>query len=240
LARYNPQNRQHRTSLAKRVAKMLLASGFSLEASTTGEDVYVRSIDGVTTGSAQVRVLTSIVAGSMRRVAKDAIRVCAVYTDNAGESRGLVKSTRINRTGDMDAITGRLLTSMRKTYSLARKRANDPSFLALPVPSKNPARKKRWVPRAKKSASRPSSARRPNTAVKAAAETQAETPPIPVFKVGDLVRSRNTHGDFANRKGIVKAVGPSTGYERGSVTVFWLDLMKELKEHARFLMILTS
>ena len=109
MARYNPNNKQHRKTLAKRIAMMLVASGFSLDGASTGEDVYTRPVDGVAAGSAQIRVLTSIVNGEMRRVAKDAIRVCAVYTDNAGQSRGLVKSTRINRTGDMEAITGRLL-----------------------------------------------------------------------------------------------------------------------------------
>ena len=236
MARYNPNNKQHRKNLAKRIAKMLLSSGFSLEGNTTGEDVYVRAVTPVAKGTAQVRVLTSILNGEMRLKDKDAIRVCAVYTDDAGASRGLVKSTRINRVGDTDGITGRLLEAMRKTYGTARKRANDQGFLALPVkPSK-----KRWVPRKKKAGSKRTSARSLNTAVKAAAQTQEETPPIPDFKVGDLVRPRNTNGDFAGRKGIVKAVGPSPGYERGTVTVFWLDLMRADTTFARFLKHVTA
>ena len=206
MARYNPKNKQHRKTLAKRIAGMLGASGFSVDASARGEVVYTRPVDGVKAGSAQVRVLTSIVGDQMRQKDKDAIRVCAVYTDNTGQSRGLVKSTRINRTGDMEAITGRLLQAMRKTYRAASKRANDQGFLALPVKTS----KKRWVPRAKKSASKPKTARRLNTAVKAAAEKQEETP---VFTVGQLVSSI-----IGERKGIIKGLEID-----GLVTVFWLD-----------------
>lgn len=210
MARYNPNNKQHRKNLAKRIAKMLLSSGFSLEGSSRNEDVYQRAATGVTSGSAQIRVFTSALYGEMRTVGEDAIRVCAVYTDNAGQSRGLVKSTRINRTGDTDGITGRLLEAMRKTYKIAQKRANDPGFHALPVkPSK-----KRWVPRKKKAGSKPKTARRLNTAVKAAAQTQEETPPIPDFKVGDLVTG-DALTSLSAWKGMVKAISGQT------ITVFW-------------------
>ena len=233
MARYNPNNKQHRKNLAKRIAKMLLSSGFSLEGNTTGEDVYVRAVTPVAKGTAQVRVLTSILNGEMRLKDKDAIRVCAVYTDEAGASRGLVKSTRINRVGDMDAITGRLLEAMRKTYGTARKRANDQGFLALPVkPSK-----KRWVPRKKKAGSKPKTARRLNTAVKAATKKPVAMPPIPTFKVGDLVVGVGTR---ASAKGLVKAVEeaearPALQFDGDVVTVFWFDRMQDVRERARFL-----
>ncbi len=129
MPRYNPNNRAHRKALAKRLTKMLLSSGFTVDTSATGETVFERPVDGA---PARVRVLTSIVNGECRQKGADAIRVCAVL-DHGGETRGLVKSTRVNRTGDQDGITGRVLAAMRKTYSLARKRANDPSFLALPA-----------------------------------------------------------------------------------------------------------
>lgn len=239
MARYNPNNKQHRKNLAKRIAKMLLSSGFSLEGNTTGEDVYVRAVTPVAKGTAQVRVLTSILNGEMRLKDKDAIRVCAVYTDNAGQSRGLVKSTRINRTGDTDGITGRLLEAMRKTYKIAQKRANDPGFLALPVkPSK-----KRWVPRKKKAGSKRTSARSLNTAVKAATKKPSVAlPPIPTFKVGDLVAgvAGQYHTGRPGAKGLVKAVaddapGPLGRHNGPVVTVFWLDRMHAIGERARFL-----
>ena len=98
MARYNPKNKQHRKSLAARIAKMLVSSGFSLDTSSNVEDVYERPVAGTT---ARVRVFTSIVKGEMRVKDADAIRICAVLDTN-GSTRGLVKSTRVNRTGDTD------------------------------------------------------------------------------------------------------------------------------------------
>ena len=205
MARYNPKNRGHRKSLATRIAKMLVSSGFSLDATAKGEDVYERPVDGTT---ARVRVLTSIINGEMRQKDKDAIRVCAVL-DTSGSTRGLVKSTRINRTGDTDAITVRLLTAMRKTYKIAQKRANDPGFLALPAtPSK-----KRWVPKAKKAASKRTSARKLNTAVKAAARNRAVTD---AFTNGMLVCHMD---DDTNTPGLVREIDEKLH----RISIFWLN-----------------
>ena len=177
MARYNPKNKQHRKSLAARITKMLVSGGFSFDSSSKVEDVYERPVAGTT---ARVRVFTSIVKGEMRVKDADAIRVCAVLDTN-GSTRGLVKSTRINRTGDTDGITG---------------------FLALPVK----ASKKRWVPKAKKAGSKrktaPKTAKRINAAVKAAAKKPA---PTYNFKVGELVKFRS-----GMHKGMVKAVSKAT------------------------------
>ena len=199
MPRYNPNNRAHRKALAKRLTKMLLSSGFTVDTSATGETVFERPVEGA---SARVRVLTSIVNGECRVKATDAIRVCAVLDSN-GSTRGLVKSTRVNRSGDQDGITGRVLAAMRNTYALAKKRANDPSFLALPVKPAKPARK---AIRAKRASKRPS-AKRINDAVKAAPKKAVSKP---TFKVGMLVHDH----DHAAR-GLVKAIS------RGAIDVFW-------------------
>ena len=203
MARYNPKNKQHRKSLAARITKMLVSGGFSFDSSSKVEDVYERPVAGTT---ARVRVFTSIVKGEMRVKDADAIRVCAVLDTN-GSTRGLVKSTRINRTGDTDGITARLLDTLRKTDKTAQKRANDPGFLALPIK----ASKKRWVPKAKKAGSKrktaPKTAKRINAAVKAAAKKPA---PTYDFKVGELVKFRS-----GMHKGMVQAVSKAT------ITVFW-------------------
>ena len=208
MPRYNPNNRAHRKALAKRLTKMLLSSGFTVDTSASGETVFERPVDGV---SARVRVLTSIVNGECRQKGADAIRVCAVL-DNNGETRGLVKSTRVNRTGDQDGITGRVLAAMRKTYSLARKRANDPSFLALPAKPAKPAPKP-----ARKAPAKRASAKRINDAVKAAPKRAVSKP---AFKVGMLVKSSPTMGSRTQPsapplRGMVKAI------DRGSIHVFW-------------------
>ena len=213
MARYNPKNKQHRKSLAARIAKMLVSSGFSLDASSKVEDVYERPVAGTT---ARVRVFTSIVKGEMRVKDADAIRICAVLDTN-GSTRGLVKSTRVNRTGDTDGITARLLDAMRKTYKTAQKRANDPGFLALPVK----ASKKRWVPKAKKAGSKRKTAERINAALKAsdkrinaALKAKADaysTLSSLTYEVGQLIESRNAE----MLKGMVKTVS------KARITVFW-------------------
>lgn len=221
MARYNPNNKQHRKNLAKRIAKMLLSSGFSLEGNTRGEDVYVRAVTPVAKGTAQVRVLTSILNGEMRLKDKDAIRVCAVYTDDAGQSRVLVKSTRINRTGDTDGITGRLLEATRKTYKIAQKPANDQGFLALPVkPSKKPA-----------------------------AMPTYPTFKVGDLVVGLGLRPAPHDRRIRGRggvKGLVKAIevrswtDPSHEIDGPVVTVFWFDVMRAHPGRARFLKHVTA
>jgi len=223
MARYNPKNKQHRKSLATRVTKMLVSSGFSLDATAKGEDVYERPVDGTT---ARVRVLTSIINGEMRQKDKDAIRVCAVL-DTSGSTRGLVKSTRINRTGDTDAITARLLTAMRKTYKIAQKRANDPGFLALPAtPSK-----KRRDPYAKRVGSKRNTmvkarACRLNAAVRqsaAAAEEVKKAARTAAFTKGMLVHHRS---DDSKIPGLVREIDDS----RNKISVFWLNTQSALWE----------
>ena len=92
--------------------------------------------------------------------------------------------------------------AIRKVSKTAKKRANDPSFLALPTKG------------AKQASKRPS-AKRINDAVKAAPK-KADS--APTFKVGMLVKSsawaRRTP-DATPLRGMVKAV------DRGSVHVFW-------------------
>jgi hypothetical protein len=223
MARYNPKNKQHRKSLAARIVKMLVSSGFSLDATAKGEDVYERA---VAWGPARMRVLTSIINGEMSAKDKDAIRVCAVLDIN-GSTRGLVKSTRINRTGDTDAITARLLDAMRKTYKIAQKRASDPGFLALPVKTS----KKRWVPKAKKAGSKPTTARRLNTAVKAAAE--GWTGDTAAFKKGMLVRHRS---DKTQTPGIVRDIDE----KHHRIDIFWLNTQTTIWEFANALRPITA
>ena len=208
MARYNPKNKQHRKSLAARIAKMLVSSGFSLDASSKVEDVYERPVAGTT---ARVRVFTSIVKGEMRVKDADAIRICAVLDTN-GSTRGLVKSTRVNRTGDTDGITARLLDAMRKTDKTAQKRANAPGFLALPVK----ASKKRWVPKAKKAGSKRKTAKRINAALKAAAEKPDLTS---MFAKGMLVHHTS---DDSKVPGLVREIDEKLA----KISVFWLNTQR--------------
>jgi hypothetical protein len=219
MPKYNPKNKQHRKTLATRITKMLVVAGFKLDKTArSAEDVYRLDIAGVKKGTAYVRVSTSISKGEMRTVGTDAIRVYAVYTDNAGKSRGLVKTTNINRTGGMAAITGRLLAAMGKTKRTAAKRANDAGFHALPVKT---YAKKKWVPKGKKAASKSKTAKKLNAALKASdkrinaalkAKADADFPLSSLtYEVGQLVESRNSE----MLKGMVKAAN------KAIITVFW-------------------
>ena len=207
MPKYNPKNKQHRKTLAARITKMLVAAGYTLDKTArSAEDVYRLDLTGVKKGTAYVRVSTSISKGEMRTVGTDAIRVYAVYQESAGKARGLVKTTNINRTGGMAAITGRLLAAMGKTKRTAAKRANDPGFLALPVK----ASKKRWVPKAKKAGSKRKTAKRINAALKAKADAHSTLSSL-TYEVGQLIESRNSE----MLKGMVKAANKAT------ITVFW-------------------
>ena len=182
MTRFNPNNKGHRKTLATRIEKMLVSSGFSVDASHKGEVVYERPVDGT---NARVRVLTSIVGGEVRQKGTDAIRICAVV-DIAGETKGLVKSIRVNRTGDMAGITNRLLTAMRKVYKDAQSRVKNESFVASLAGETQPAP-------AKKPAQKPVSAARLNAAVKKKAEAPVEKVDSS-FGVGALVKF--TAGDY--------------------------------------------
>ena len=207
MPKYNPKNKQHRKTLATRITKMLVAAGYKLDKQArSAEDVYRLDLTGVKKGTAYVRVSTSISKGEMRTVGTDAIRVYAVYQESAGKARGLVKTTNINRTGGMAAITGRLLGAMNKTKRTAAKRANDAGFHALPVKT---YAKKKWVPRGKKAVSKPKTADRINAALKAKADADFPLSSL-AFTVGQLVEFRT-----GVHKGMVKAVSKAT------ITVFW-------------------
>ena len=187
---------------------MLVVAGFKLDKTAkSAEDVYRLDIAGVKDGTAYVRVSTSISKGEMRTVGTDAIRVYAVYQESAGKARGLVKTTNINRTGGMAAITGRLLTTMNKTKRTAAKRANDAGFHALPVKT---YAKKNWTRKGKKAVSKPKTANKLNAALKAKADADFPLSSL-TYEVGQLIESRNSE----MLKGMVKAAN------KAIITVFW-------------------
>ena len=87
------------------------------------ERVYARTVGD--DERLQVRVYTTVIGGEngtpfeVRKEGKDAIRVCATYKTKSGKDRGLVKETRVNRTGNIDAIVDRMYQRMRNAYKTA-------------------------------------------------------------------------------------------------------------------------
>lgn len=99
---YDPDNKYHREYLASKIRENLLGMGLSrIEGKSRNELVMGKEVvDGVF-----VYVYTSIVGDSVRSCGKDAIRVVAV---DEKASRGLVKTSRIHRTGELAKIVERL------------------------------------------------------------------------------------------------------------------------------------
>jgi hypothetical protein len=84
------------------------------------ERIYARH-DGLPPGM-KVQVYTTVIGDGnnvpieVRASGKDAIRVCAVYVTKDGKTRGLSKEMRINRIGNIEDITRRMLERMRNAW----------------------------------------------------------------------------------------------------------------------------
>lgn len=115
---YDPNLQILREMLALSIMGKLDDCGFTETGfdDKTREKVYARVIPE--TGIA-VKVYTTIVDREVRGEGKDAIRVCATYSTKDGKSKGIVKSTRVHRTGNIDEIVGRMHSRMRETWKAA-------------------------------------------------------------------------------------------------------------------------
>jgi hypothetical protein len=108
---YNPERSDHRRLLAERILDKLEVCDF-IPIDSRGERVFGREVDS----GVWVYVYTSIVGDSVRRLAKDAIRVVGIYHTKDGNTRGLFKNARVNRVGDVDDIVNRMYERMRETW----------------------------------------------------------------------------------------------------------------------------
>ena len=115
---YDPKLPILREMLALSVMGKLEECGFE-EVETdakTSERVFSRSIHGT---NIDVSVYTTIVGQQVRSSGKDAIRVCATYSAKDGRKKGIVKATRVHRTGNIEDIIERMYTRMRETWKSA-------------------------------------------------------------------------------------------------------------------------
>jgi hypothetical protein len=121
---YDPFNPAHHRILATDIVASLEAAGFADESAKhprTKEMVFSRVVS--TSPAIRVLVYTTIVHGAVRKEGKDAIKVCAVYTRDNGDDRGIVSARsdkhptgRVNRTGTTEGITGRMVDRMREVW----------------------------------------------------------------------------------------------------------------------------
>ena len=122
---YDPNNPRHRADMAVAVCARMTECGFTpVKRDGTKEAIYSRDVHG-SDGSIKVLVYTSVVpvrgGFAVRKEGKDAIRVCAVYTNRDGNEKGIASAEkRINRTGTIEATVERVYKRMRDVYGLAR------------------------------------------------------------------------------------------------------------------------
>ena len=126
---YIPKRQDHRKRLAKDILELLAYAKF-VEQESKGEKIFARQVND----DVRVVVYTSIVGDEVREKDADAIRVCGVYTNKDGNEHGIVKSSRIYRTGNLEDISERLLKRMRevwrKTMHVDRCHCGAPKFIS--------------------------------------------------------------------------------------------------------------
>lgn len=118
---YNPQSSTDRTILAQAIETLMARSVFVEELRPgTKEKVFAREVPG-TDGKIRVLVYTSIEGTQTRECGDDAIRVCAVYKARDGQDRGIASAEkRVNRVGEISAITDRLIARMREVWTATK------------------------------------------------------------------------------------------------------------------------
>lgn len=125
--RFDPDSLQSRIDLGSLLVTKLKECGFK-EESSSGERVFSRHIKN----NIYVVVYTTLKGNAVRGLGQDAIRISGVYRGSERE-RGLVKSVRVNRTGNMNDIVDRMHQRMRQAWkscsSIVRcKSCNAPTF----------------------------------------------------------------------------------------------------------------
>ncbi len=118
---YDPRSSTDRTTLATAIETLMARSVFTPEVRPgTKEKVFAREVPG-TNGKIRVLVYTSIEGKQTRECGDDAIRVCAVYKARDGQDRGIASAEkRINRVGEVSAITDRLIERMREIWTATK------------------------------------------------------------------------------------------------------------------------
>ena len=116
---YDPQSRTDRTTLAAAIEALMVRSLFVEEVRPgTKEKVFARPVPDT---KIRVLVYTTIEGGQVRECGNDAIRVCAVYNARDGQDRGIASAEkRVNRVGEVTAITDRLIERMREIWKATK------------------------------------------------------------------------------------------------------------------------
>jgi hypothetical protein len=119
---YDPRNLADRRNLAAAVIKALHNADFMeeyVEDKGVKERVFTRAITGA--NNTRVAVYTGVVGegdrAECRKVGADAIRVCVLYrSTRTDKEQGIIKTTRVHRTGEVEAVIERMLGRMREAW----------------------------------------------------------------------------------------------------------------------------
>ena len=111
MAKYKPNNPQHRAWLASNVLKLLVKWGFSIDNATERSWEFVCSRECKSNPGEKIIIYTSIekLSGAMRLSGSDRIRVIK-------QSNGMKfqRVARINRTGEFAEINNRICKAIKK------------------------------------------------------------------------------------------------------------------------------
>lgn len=122
---YDHDSAAVREALAISIEIAMDAAGFKIDESVppgTVEKVFSRHIPDT---GIRVQVFSTVIPGgwaghTVRGVGADAIRVTAVYKSKDGKDRGIIKSARVHRVGEVGSIVDRILERARDVWSKAR------------------------------------------------------------------------------------------------------------------------
>lgn len=111
--KYDPKSQFARLHLETILCQTLEDAGFTQEfREGTNEMIFSRPVKE----HSRVVVYTGCVEnGGARALGKDAIRVCGLMT-HKDIDRGICKAKRVNRTGEIDKISERMLERMREVW----------------------------------------------------------------------------------------------------------------------------
>ena len=126
---YDPSHKIFREMLGLHLIGRLQDAGFTevedIRVANQWERVFERQIPNSNAqsthpflGAKTILVYTTINKGTnvVRAQGTDAIRVCGIYTNSEGKSKGLTKQTKVYRTGNMEDIGERMVNRMRMAW----------------------------------------------------------------------------------------------------------------------------
>lgn len=109
---FDPGCKMHRTFLANDVRVTLLGLGFKPSTRPGATELVFEKASSRLAG-VKMMVYTTIQGDEVRGIGKDSIKVCTVYMAKDGHTRGLGKERRVHRTGDINAISGRIVDRIK-------------------------------------------------------------------------------------------------------------------------------